>query len=651
MFSKVCGIGLLGVEGCLVHVEADAQDGLPGFAMVGALAPEVREAQDRVRTALKNAGFRFPPKKVTVNLSPAGIHKSGTGFDLPIAAAILGAYGELDWESLADAVLIGEMGLDGVVKPVRGILPMVIEAKNCGKTVCYLPEENVREGQMIPGLRIVGIGHIRDLIARAGCEEAADGDEPGHDDGCADATGRDEPGEGIGNRARNDAPGKDADCGREGAEVHFPYVVNTYDVDYRDVQGQWLMKRATEVAVAGRHNLLYIGPAGTGKTMIAERIPTIMPSCTMEEMLEISKIYSICGMLPKEQPFMTRRPFRCPHHSATAQALTGGGRSPMPGEMSLASGGVLFLDELPEFSRNAIELLRQPLESHRIVLSRVSGRYEFPADFMLVAAANPCPCGHFPDRNRCRCSEEQIRRYFGKISKPILDRIDICTEAAPVDFKDLRGRRKEESSERIRERVERVRRIQKERFAGRGIRFNSQMTGEDIRVFCSLSREEEEFFREVYQRKGLSARAYSKILKVARTIADLDGAERIGRSHLSEAIGYRSLEEKYRQIPEAYERQKASDRSGEAVQAQKAGPAGNDARRQESGRYEDIGLQQADPRGCDAQQETLSDRHDARRKKAGPDRNDARRQESDRNEYIGHDARRKKDRPDGGDAL
>ncbi len=511
MFSKVCGIGLLGVEGCLVHVEADVQEGLPAFVMVGALAPEVREAQDRVRTALKNAGFRFPPKKVTVNLSPADVHKSGTGFDLPIAAAVLGAYGALDWERLQDAVLIGELGLDGVVKPVRGILPMVVEAKNCGKELCYLPEENVREGQMIPGLRIVGIGHIRGLIEKV----------------------------------NGPAKPESADSSGAAAAVSADFPRDIYDIDYSDVCGQTLVKRATEVAVAGRHNLLLIGSAGTGKTMIAERIPTIMPSCTMEEMLEISKIYSICGLLPKEQPFMTRRPFRCPHHSSTAQALTGGGKTPLPGEMSLASGGVLFLDELPEFSRNAIELLRQPLESHRIILSRVSGRYEFPADFMLVAAANPCPCGYYPDRNRCHCSEEQIRRYIGKISKPILDRIDICTEAAPVDFADLRGRRKEETSAEIRERVERVRGVQKERFAGREIRFNSQMSGEDIRLFCRLDREEEAFFREVYRRKGMSARAYSKILKVARTIADLDGAEQIGHSHLCEAIGYRSPEEKY----------------------------------------------------------------------------------------------------------
>ncbi len=591
MFSKVCGIGLLGVEGCLVHVEADAQEGLPSFVMIGALAPEVREAQDRVRTALKGAGFRFPPKKVTVNLSPADLHKSGTGFDLPIAAAVLGAYGGLPWEKIEDAVLIGELGLDGIVKPVRGILPMVVEAKHCGKSICYLPAENVREGRMVPGMRIVGVGHIREFVEmiRRGevlCEAASAGAMKGAAVRTSAGSAREavgavssgaakelavqasagavkgaavrrsvgsarEPVGAVSSGAAADIPGPDVSGGAEdlsGWEWLRP-VMDVYDVDYQEVQGQLLMKRATEVAVAGRHNLLYIGPAGTGKTMIAERIPTIMPSCTMEELLEISKVYSICGMLSKERPFMTRRPFRSPHHSASAQALTGGGRRPVPGEMSLASGGVLFLDELPEFSRNAIEILRQPLESHRIVLSRVSGRYEFPADFMLVAAANPCPCGYFPDRNRCRCSDEQIRRYLGKISKPILDRIDICAEAAPVAFEDLQGKKKAEASSAIRERVERVRQIQRERFAGREIRFNSQMTGEDIRRCCRLLPEDETFFEEMYRRKGMSARAYTKILKVARTIADLEGAEQIRRVHLCEAIGYRSLEEKYWQPP------------------------------------------------------------------------------------------------------
>jgi len=495
------------VEGQLVHVEVDVSDGLPGFTMVGVLAAEVKESQDRVRTALKNSGFHFPPKKVTVNLSPADIRKNGTGFDLPIAVGILGSHQMIDSGFFEQAVLLGELGLDGEVKPIKGVLPMVMEAKRQGKTVCYLPWENAGEGKLIPGIAIVGIRHIRELvkIAQKGTFSERELEQPQPD------TAMEEP----------------------------------YSVDYEEVQGQLLLKRATEVAVAGRHNLLYIGPAGTGKTMVAERIPTIMPSCTMEEQLEISKIYSICGLLPKARPLMNRRPFRSPHHSVTAQALTGGGKNPVPGEMSLASGGVLFLDELPEFSRRTIEVMRQPLENHKVVLSRVSGRYEFPADFMLVAAMNPCPCGHFPDRNRCNCSELQIQRYMGKISKPILDRIDICVEAAPVTYEELRGKKRQESSEQIRRRVERVMEVQKERFREYPIHFNSEMGADLIEKFCRLSEEEETFFHKVYEQKGFSARAYAKILKVARTVADLDGAEQIGHRHLCEAIGYRSLEERY----------------------------------------------------------------------------------------------------------
>lgn len=505
MFCKVYGIGLHGVEGQLVHVEVDVSDGLPGFTMVGALAAEVKESQDRVRTALKNSGFRFPPKKVTVNLSPADIRKNGTGFDLPIAIGVLGSHQLVDCSFLEHAVLLGELGLNGEVKAIRGVLPMVMEAKKQGKRVCCLPWENTEEGKLIPGIQIVGIRHIQELV---------------------DIVRRKNWGEAVSGMISSN-------------------IEESYPIDYREVQGQLLMKRATEVAVAGRHNLLYIGPAGTGKTMIAERIPTIMPSCTMEEQLEMSKIYSICGLLPKKSPLMIRRPFRSPHHSVTAQALTGGGKNPIPGEMSLASGGILFLDELPEFSRNSIEVMRQPLENHKVVLSRVSGRYEFPADFMLVAAMNPCPCGHYPDRNRCNCSEDQLQRYLGRISKPILDRIDICVEAAPVTYEELRGKGKPESSETIRRRVEQVMEIQKERFRKYPIQFNSEMGAELVEKFCKLTPEEESFFREVYQRKGFSARAYSKILKVARTIADMDETEQIGHVHLCEAIGYRSLEERY----------------------------------------------------------------------------------------------------------
>ncbi|MCI9362440.1 MAG: YifB family Mg chelatase-like AAA ATPase [Hungatella sp.] len=517
MFYNVCSIGLFGMEGSLVHVEVDSSDGLPSFIMVGALAPEVREAQDRVRTALKNSGFRFPPRKVTINLSPADIRKNGTGFDLAIVAGVLGANQILGCEPklLEDSVFLGELGLDGRVKGVRGILPMVMKARECNKSVCYLPWDNVREGNMIPEVRIVGVRHIKDLADmirdREGCRE-------------------------------KETFTQKLSSWTIPAPISMP---DTYDVDYEEVQGQFLMKRATEVAVAGRHNLLYIGPAGTGKTMIAERIPTIMPSCTQQEQLEISKTYSICGLLPREHPLMIRRPFCHPHHSVTAQALTGGGKNPVPGEMSLASKGVLFLDELPEFSRQAIEVMRQPLENHKVILSRVHGRYEFPADFMLVAAMNPCPCGHYPDRNKCNCSEEQVRKYLKKVSKPILDRLDICVEAAPVAFEELRGTIKQEPSSKIRERVEKVREIQKKRFEGSSVQFNSEMGTEMIEEFCSLTEEDEHFFKEIYQRKEFSARAYAKILKVARTVADLDESENIMHKHLCEAIGYRSLEEKY----------------------------------------------------------------------------------------------------------
>ncbi|MCI8838632.1 MAG: YifB family Mg chelatase-like AAA ATPase [Hungatella sp.] len=507
MFSKVNSIGLRGLEGYPVSVEVDAGDGLPGVTMVGALAGEVREAQDRVRTALKNSGYRFRPRKVTINLSPADIRKGGTGFDFPIAVGMLCAYEIADPRKLEDAALIGELGLDGELKPVKGVLSLVCEARDQGLNRCFLPSKNAGEGRAVGGIRIIGISSIREMAEYMENpdlfkEEKEAGEECEEDDG-------------------------------------------EYPVDYREVQGQLLMKRAAEVAVAGSHNLLYIGPAGTGKTMVAERIPTIMPPCTRQEQLEISKVYSVCGLLPQEGKLLRRRPFRSPHHSITGAALAGGGRNPVPGELSLASGGVLFLDEFPEFSRYAIEMMRQPLESGRVVMSRVSGRYEFPARFILVAAMNPCPCGFYPDRNRCRCTRQQVRNYLSRISGPILDRIDICAEASPITFSELRQSVPQETSLDIRRRVERARKIQERRYAGTGIRFNSQMKGEHIRRYCALKKEDEQFFQAVYRNMNLSARAYTRILKVARTIADLDGQERIGHGHLCESVSYRSLEEKY----------------------------------------------------------------------------------------------------------
>lgn len=508
MFSKVYSVGLNGIDGYLVQVEVDVSGGLPGFSMVGVLANEVKEAQDRVRTALKNSEYHLPARKVTVNLSPADIRKSGTGFDLPIAVAVLMAFDIVKAEGVCNAVLAGELGLDGSVKPLRGVLSIVSAAREAGMKRCFLPAENVMEGRAIPGMEIVGvrnIQHMAELLQHPG-----------------DIRGEFYPPPAL-----------------------LEEEEKSHGLDYADVNGQLLLRRATEIAVAGRHNILYIGPAGTGKTMVAQRIPTIMPALSIEEKLEISKVYSVCGMLSSSKPLISRRPFRNPHHSISPLAFTGGGSNPKPGEISLASKGVLFLDELPEFQKRAIEILRQPLEEHTVTVSRVRGSCQFPADFMLAAAMNPCNCGHYPDRNRCSCTDSQIKRYLGKISKPILDRIDICVEAAPLSYEELKLPGQNEDSRTIRERVERVRMIQKKRFEGSSIYFNSEMDGADIRRYCRLSADDERFFKKLYQTMGFSVRAYGKILKVARTIADLEGEESIGHEHLCEAVGYRSLEEKY----------------------------------------------------------------------------------------------------------
>lgn len=507
MFSKVNSIGLSGIDGYLVQVETDVSDGLPGFTMVGVLASEVREAQDRVRTALKNSGFRLPSKKITVNLSPADRRKGGTGFDLPIAIAVLTAFGMIKPTILDQAILTGELGLDGEVKPVKGVLPMVLAAKESGMKLCFLPKANAAEANAVPGIRIVGVEWISELINLLNHPETIDA------------------------------------CGFE--IQRKPEKEDPYPVDFSEVNGQLLLRRATEVAVAGQHNILYIGQAGTGKTMVAQRIPTIMPALSIEESLEISKIYSICGLLSPSAGLLSKRPFRNPHHSITTKALIGGGANPKPGELSLASRGVLFLDELPEFQKRSIEILRQPMEEHKVTITRIYGNCEFPANFMLAAAMNPCDCGYYPDKNRCSCTGSQIKKYMGKISKPILDRIDICVEAAPIAYDELTAHGGNEDSKTIRERVEQARMIQTKRFAGKSIYFNSEIQSSDIKVFCKLSHKDEQFLKQIFQRMGMSARAYGKILKVARTIADLEGAEQIAHHHLCEAVGYRNVEDKY----------------------------------------------------------------------------------------------------------
>jgi magnesium chelatase family protein len=507
LYSKVHSVGITGVEGVPILVEADVSDGLPGFSMVGYLSSQVREAQDRVRTALRNSGFRLPSKKVTINLSPADIRKEGTAFDLPIAISILSASGHISSSVLKDCVISGELGLDGTIKPVHGALSITAAAKKDGKLVCFLPRENVREGLVIEGIKIVGVAHLKELM------------EELNSPGCRNET--------------NEV---------SSSEIEEPY---SYDMDFSEIGGMPLLRRATEVAVAGMHNILYIGPAGTGKSMIASRIPTIMPSLSLEETIEISKIYSVSGLLSPEMPLMVRRPFRSPHHTISPQALAGGGRIPKPGEISLASGGVLFLDEFPEFQKNTIEILRQPLEEGKITISRMYGSYEFPANFMLAASMNPCACGFYPDRSKCRCSEQQVYKYLGKISKPLLDRIDICVESRMITYEELERKEGGESSTSIRKRVESARNIQAKRYQGRKIYFNSSMRKTEIEEFCKLKRCDRDFLKQIYETQNLSARGYEKLLKISRTIADLDGSKEIEKIHLAEAAGLRGLEGKY----------------------------------------------------------------------------------------------------------
>lgn len=503
MFCRVNSIGIAGIEGYLVRVEADVSNGLPGFSMVGYLGSEVKEARDRVLTALKNSGYSCPPRKITVNLSPGDRKKDGTAFDLPIAVAVLGAYGVVPKDKLERVVIAGELGLSGEVKRIRGCLAIAAAAEELGMEWCCLPEGNRREGQAAGNIPVAGVRSLREM------EEFLK----------------------YGPRAENIA---EAEPEEEEESEDLP--------DFSDVIGQPHMKRAAEIAAAGMHNLLLMGPAGTGKSMTARRIPTIMPPLTLEERREISKIYSICGLMPEDRPLIRTRPFRSPHHTATVQAIAGGGRRPKPGEVSLAAGGVLFLDELPEFSRSVIELLRQPMEDRSIVVARVHGAYRFPADFMLVAASNPCPCGFFPDRNRCRCTERQVKTYLNRISRPILDRMDLIAEAAPIPYEELaagKGSRQEENSESIRKRVHAAWLIQKERFQGLSVRFNSRMGRGELEQFCALGREEEQTMKRIYEQEEMSGRGRDRLLKVARTIADLEGEKRICREHLLEAAGYR----------------------------------------------------------------------------------------------------------------
>lgn len=511
LYSIVSTAIIRGINSLPVQVEADVSDGMPMFEMVGFLASEVKEARERVRAALRNSGCRLPAKRITVNLSPANIKKTGSAFDLPVAAAILAALGMLPSERLATLLIVGEIGLNGSVQPVEGILPIVAEAAEHGFTHCIVPYENRKEAYFIDRIHIIPVKSITEMIAVLNGSIQAD---------------------------RTPIPDKPAnikaDLNKDGKEA-----------DFSQIHGQRLVRRASEVAAAGMHNLLMIGPPGAGKTMIAQRIPTILPPMCREEQLELARIYSVSGMLLGNYDNIRKRPFRSPHHTITPQGLVGGGMVPKPGEVSLAHKGVLFLDELAEFQKSTLELLRQPLEEKQIRISRLHGSCSYPADFMLVAATNPCPCGAYPDMNRCRCTQNAIDRYLGKISQPLLDRIDICVETSQLTFTELTSGTENESSAQIRARVRCAWELQKERYADSGIFFNSQIPADRLRQVCMLTQKEEAYLQNMYQQSNLTARAYHKILRVARTIADLSQSRQVRTGHLAEAFCYRSPDRKY----------------------------------------------------------------------------------------------------------
>ena len=508
MFSTVLSATLRGLCVEFVHVEADTSNGLPMFHMVGYLSSEVKEAGERVKTAIRNSGIMIPAKKIVVNLSPANIRKKGAMYDLPIAVAILDSVGEVNLQESEEILMVGELSLDGGIKHVPGVLPIVMEAKKKGCKTCIVPREDQKEASLVDGVKVIGVESLWEV--------------------CQILQGED-------NLQKSEMA----------TDKVLTAIPLENGVDYSDVRGQRIAKRAAEIAVAGNHNMLMIGPPGAGKSMVAKRIPTILPPLTKEESMELSMIYSIMGKLNSKAPLIRERPFREVHHSVTKSALVGGGHVPRPGEISLAHKGVLFLDEIAEFQKQVLELLRQPMEEHQIRILRERGEYLFPAEFLLVAAMNPCPCGNYPDRNKCLCTTSQIHKYLGKISQPLLDRIDLCVEVEKVNYEDLQSGQVEESSAEIRERVCKAREVQKKRYHEMGIVTNSQLGVKDIDKYCCLGVQEEKFMRQAFERMNLTARTYYKVLCVARTIADLEDAKEISLVHLREALSYRMIDKKY----------------------------------------------------------------------------------------------------------
>ncbi len=507
MLSIIKSITLHGLEGFIVDVQVDVAGGIPCCDIVGLPDISIRESKERVRAAIKNSGYEFPSRRIVINLAPATIKKEGSAFDLPIAIAILMASGCINAFNYKNVVFLGELSLDGNINGIQGILPMCIEAKRIGIKKIIVPKDNVKEASVVSGIEVIPVISLNQVVSYLNGQISIPNEQFNFENLCKS---------------------------------------NNYcNLNFSEVKGQRNIKRAIEVAASGGHNCLLIGSPGSGKTMMARRIPTILPKLSFDESLEVTKIHSIAGNITSKNPFIINRPFRAPHHTISKTSLVGGGKMPKPGEISLAHYGVLFLDELPEFDKSTLEVLRGPLEDGKITISRLNAVLTYPCKFMLVASMNPCPCGYYGSDKECNCSSQTIKKYIGKISGPLLDRIDIQVEVSSVKYENLNLKNNEESSEKIRKRVEEARKIQFNRYKEIGIFSNSELTPKLIEKYCKLDYKCKEIFEKAFDKLGLSARAYGRILKVARTIADMEKSEKIKEMHLLEAIQYRSLDKKY----------------------------------------------------------------------------------------------------------